>query len=186
MALYKQDRRVIGQGFTDSNGRLDVYGAIEGDTLRAVSFDGGLAGNATKRRMGRIRAVGEVESRLIRLQSTYQLQRVSNDQAHDVYSTDGNLSLHLESGSLPRNEAYLVVMPPGAIPGPLPEGLVLVGDSYDVIASGALISCGMTRPWSAPRQRRRDWGFIAGILLARRGKLCRASSTQSKQQWLCR
>jgi hypothetical protein len=45
VALYKQDGRVIGQGFSDSNGQLDVYGTVEWDTLRAASFDGGLSGS---------------------------------------------------------------------------------------------------------------------------------------------
>jgi len=237
VALYKQDGRVIGQGFTDSNGRLDVYGADEGDIVRAASFDGGLAGSvtvttemtitlilepvggltlqaeglttqvvdapphmrmvaepsqdpnqidllvflqnfgpgadpsvvvtepgnevghaptlsyspstgtyegqisfsATERGMGRIRAMGAVGDSLVRLQSTYRLQRVVNKQSHDVYSNDGNLSLYLEPGSLPGSDAYIIMMPPGAVPGPLPDGLVLVGDSYDVTASGALI-----------------------------------------------
>ena len=31
-------------------------------------------------------------------------------------------------------------MPPGAVPGPLPPGLVLIGDPYDVTASGALVT----------------------------------------------
>ena len=247
VALYKQDGRVIGQGFTDVNGRLDIYGAVEGDTVRASSFDGGLAGSvvvstsitltltlepvggipqageagggpasagrpslkrgirstphlrvvaepsptpgrtdlslfllnfgpgadpfvvvtepggevsysppltydlesdtyvgkigfdAAKRGMGQVRAVGEVGGGLVRLQSTYRLQWVTADRGHDVYSNDGNLSLHLDAGSLPGEGAYLVVMPPGAVPGPLPEGLVLIGDPYDITASGALV-----------------------------------------------
>ena len=242
VALYKPDR-VIGQGFTDSNGQLDVYGAEEGDMLRAASFDGGLAGSipvstemtitlilepvgglmtwaeglttpvvdkpphmrviadpsldpgqidlfvflqnfgpdadpdvtvtepssgvnhspttwnyspttdtyegqvsfsATQQGMWRIRARAAVGNSLVRLQSTYRLQRVVNDQSHDVYSNDGNLSLHLGPGSLPGNDAYFVVMPPGAVPGPLPDGLVLVGDPYDVTASGAVVT--MTKP----------------------------------------
>jgi len=231
VALYKQGGRVVGQGFTNGVGRLDVYGAEEGDIVRAASMDGGLAGSvivttetslsltmwpigglaaqaaggishmrvfaepspdpsqvdlqiflldfgpgadpsvivtepgsevghaptlsyspgtatyegqisfsATERGTGRIRAVGAVGGGLVRLQSTYRLQRVLNDQSSDVYSDDGNLSLHLEPGSLPGDEAYLVVMPPGALPGPLPEGLVLVGDPYDVTGSGALVT----------------------------------------------
>ncbi len=230
VALYKQDGRVIGQGFTDGNGRLSIYGADEGDTLRAASMDGGLAGSvtvgtemsltltlspvgglavqtvggiphmrliaepsdpgqidllvflqdfgpgadpsvivtepgnkagyaptlsyspgsdmyegeinfsATERGMGHIRAMGAVGGNLVRLQSTYRLQRVINNQGHDVYSNDGNLSLHLEPGSLPGEEAYLVVMPPGAVPGSLPDGLLLVGDPYDVTVSGALVA----------------------------------------------
>jgi hypothetical protein len=229
VALYKQDGRVIGQGFTNGDGRLDVYGADTGDTLRASSMDAGLSGsvvvgtatdlvlslapvaslgaqavggiphmrvvaepsldpsqvdlfiflldfgpgadpsvivsepggevehgpslsyspgtdiysgeisfNATERGTGRIRTVGEVGSSLVRLQSTYRLQRVLNDRDQDVYSDDGNLSLHLERGSLPSEASYMVVMPPGAGPGPAPAGLALVGDVYDVTASGAL------------------------------------------------
>ena len=213
-----------------ANGRLSIYGADEGDTLRAASMDGGLAGSvtvgtemsltltlspvgglavqtvggiphmrliaepsdpgqidllvflqdfgpgadpsvivtepgnkagyaptlsyspgsdmyegeinfsATERGMGHIRAMGAVGGNLVRLQSTYRLQRVINNQGHDVYSNDGNLSLHLEPGSLPGEEAYLVVMPPGAVPGSLPDGLLLVGDPYDVTVSGALVA----------------------------------------------
>jgi hypothetical protein len=68
------------------------------------------------------------------------LQQVVNEQRQDIYSTDGNLSLHLDAGSLPGSEAYFVIVPPGAVPGPLPEGLVLIGDPYDVTASGALVT----------------------------------------------
>jgi hypothetical protein len=231
IALYKQDGRVIGQGFTNGNGQLDIYGADEGDILRAAAFDGGLAGSTTvgtemnltlslapvgglavqatggiphmrvvaepsqtpnqidllislrnfgtgadpsvivtepgseagyaptlsyspgtdtyegeisfsaaERGMGRIRAVGAVGSSLVRLQSTYRLQRTSNISPTTLFSNDGNVSLHLGPGSLPGDEAYFVVMPPGAVPGPLPDGLLLVGDPYGITASGALIT----------------------------------------------
>ncbi len=232
VALYKQDGsgRVIGQGFTDGNGRLKVYGADDGDRLQAVSMDGGLASrvavgaeasltlslapvgglatqaaggiphvrviaepsqyqgqvdlllflqgfgpdvdllsvfitepgsevryapplsyspaidtyegehsfSATRQGMGHIEVGGLVGGSRVRLQSTYRLQRVFNGQDQDVYSNDGNLSLYLEPGSLPGDEAYFVVMPPGAVPGSLPDGLLLVGDPYNVTASGAL------------------------------------------------
>ena len=232
VALYKLDGRVLGQGLTDSNGQLDIYGAEAGDVLRAAAFDGGLAGHVTvsavtnleltlaavsgltraaaqattaiphmrviaepgvgpgqidllvvlenfgpgadpslvvtepgsetghapilsyspgtdtyegqvsfsvtERGMGRIRAVGAVGNSLMRLQSTYRLQHAFNDQSQDIYADDGNMQLHLEPGSLPGNEAYFVAMPPGAAPGALPAGLVMVGDPYDVTASGAL------------------------------------------------
>jgi hypothetical protein len=232
VALYKQSGRVVGQGFTAGDGRLDIYGAEEGDIVRAASMDGGLAGSATvgvetcplsltlrpvqglaarvvggiphmrvvaepsqdpsqvdllvflqgfgpgadlsvvvtepgsevgyvptlsyspgtdtyegqisfsatEQGTGRIRAVGAAGGGLVRLQSTYRLQRVLSDRSHDVYSDDGNLSLHLEPGSLLGDEAYFVVMPPGAVSGPLPAGLALVGDPYDVTGSGALVT----------------------------------------------
>jgi hypothetical protein len=76
------------------------------------------------------------------LQAAYRLQRTSNDQAQILYSNDGNLSLYLEPGSLPGNETYVAVMPPGAIPGSLPvdQDLVLVGDPYDITASGSVVT----------------------------------------------
>ncbi|MFN8499543.1 MAG: sialidase family protein [Anaerolineae bacterium] len=243
VALYKSDGRVIDQGFTDALGRLDVYGAAEGDTIRAASFDAGLSGHvtvtadpsltvtlsplhgvarassggapssqspggsiphlrvvpearaapdtvdlaislldfgpgadpnivvtepgsdvahspelsysattgsyegaisfsATERGTGRLRAAGGVSNALVRLQSTYRLQQALNDRAQDIFSDDGNLQLHVDSESLPGSVAYFAVMPPGAVPGDLPSGLTLVGDVYDITASGALTSLG--------------------------------------------
>jgi hypothetical protein len=232
VALYKQGGgRVIGQGFSDDEGKVDIYGAEAGDIIRVSSFDGGFAGeitvgtasninlvltpvhglgtqavsdiphlqvyanpslesnrtelfmflynfddhpdvtpavlitepdseegkappliydptidaykgkisfSATKRGLGRIQAFGEVDNNVVRLQSTYRLQYVDNFSSTTLFSNDGNLSFYLEAGSLPGNEAFFVIMPPGAVPGPLPAGLVLVGDPYDLTASGAL------------------------------------------------
>lgn len=48
VALYKKSGgSVIGQGFTDNNGQLTIFGAEAGDNLRAASFDAGLAGKVT-------------------------------------------------------------------------------------------------------------------------------------------
>ena len=47
VSLRKQDGRIIEQGLTDRNGRLDIYGAAEGDTIQAISPDGGLRGSVT-------------------------------------------------------------------------------------------------------------------------------------------
>jgi hypothetical protein len=111
-----------------------VTGAYEGQ----MSFSAGAQG------LGRIRAVGAVGGSLVRLQATYRLQQATNISPTYLFSNDGNLSLYLEPGSLPGNEAYFVVMPPGAIPGPLPDGLTLIGDPYDITASGAVVT--LTRP----------------------------------------
>jgi hypothetical protein len=61
-------------------------------------------------------------------------------QTHDIYAPDGNLRLHLAPKSIPGGDAYVIVAPPGAIPGPLPNGLTLIGEAYDVTASGALVA----------------------------------------------
>ena len=230
VALYKQDGRVIGQGFSSNDGTLEIYGAAAGDTLRAASVDGALAGSATVAEtatldlslapvsstalqttvtnphlrliaepgpmsdsiditvslygldagtqplvyltppgaesaqalvvqyssttgahrgtltvnaqalgQGKVHAVGEAGSRLVHLQTTYRLQQITRADVHDVYAADGNLRLHLAPGSIPGENAYVIVTPPGALPGPLPEGWTLIGDAYDVTASGALV-----------------------------------------------
>jgi hypothetical protein len=101
------------------------------------AYEGRISFSADQLGLGRIRAVGSVGNSLARLQSTYRLQRIVNPTNSSVFSNDGNLELHLDSGDLPGGEAYAVVMPPGAIPGSLPGGLALVGDVYDITVSGA-------------------------------------------------
>jgi photosystem II stability/assembly factor-like uncharacterized protein len=231
VALYRQGQqggRVIGQGLTDNNGRIDLYGASQGDNVRAASFNGALAGevsvtaassltiilgsvgglavqisgeiphlqvvaipsqtpdqvallielnnfdsgvnpsllvtvpgsqvgyapvlshspgsstyvgqisfDATERGTGRIQVAGKAGGGLTFLQTTYRLQRVVNAQGYNIFSNDGSLDLRLEAGALPGNETFVVVMPPGAIPGPLPGGLTLLGEPYDITVSGA-------------------------------------------------
>jgi hypothetical protein len=108
------------------------------------TYEGQISFTAGKRGTGHVRAVGEVGESLVRLQAAYRLQRTNNSQGQTVYANDGNLSLYLEPDSLPGNETYVVVMPPGAIPGPLPKGLALLGDPYDITASGAVVH--LTKP----------------------------------------
>jgi hypothetical protein len=50
VALYTNQEGypvAIDQGFTDRLGEIDVYGAQDGDTLRAASFDGALSGSVS-------------------------------------------------------------------------------------------------------------------------------------------
>jgi hypothetical protein len=47
VSLHKQDGQVIEQGLTDSNGQLNINGAVEGDTVQAVSSDRDLEGSVT-------------------------------------------------------------------------------------------------------------------------------------------
>jgi len=47
VSLHEQDGQIIEQGFTNYDGQLDIYGAAEGDTLQAISLDGGLRGSVT-------------------------------------------------------------------------------------------------------------------------------------------
>jgi len=87
---------------------------------------------------GSIRVFGLAPNAIVRQQSTFRLQRTHNDEHTNIYSDDGNLDLHLDAGSLPGNETYLAVMPPGALPGPTPQGYAAIGDAYSITASGAV------------------------------------------------
>ncbi len=233
VALYKQNGQVIGQGFTDQNGRLDVFGALENDMVRAISFDGGLTGSATigsamsltltlrpvllshlqqqtlaanpyiqmraepglsadqievlvalynfgpgadpdilltepgstvghsltmsyssttgvyegrlsfsavQQGLGQVRVVATPNDNLIRMYTTYHLQQIHNDRSQDVYANDGNLSLHFDTASLPGDSGYLIITPPGAIPGSPPAGMLVVGDPYNLTLSGAVVN----------------------------------------------
>jgi hypothetical protein len=233
VALYKPDKRVLGQGFTDADGYLEVYGAEVGDTLRVATMDGGLAArqsitpdtalqialqpvnssgatlqtsqgiphvrvipnsgpttgevaltlvlhnfgttvepqalvtvpgstqgfaptlnysptrdtyegqvtfSADTAGTGQVQVVGDDGGQLVQRQSSYRVQRVVRDAPGEVFSDDGNLWLYLAEESIPGKAAYLAVMPPGALPGPLPAGMTIVGDAYDLTASGALVA----------------------------------------------
>lgn len=232
IALYKQDGRVIGQGFTDLAGQITIFGAEVGDLVRGATFDGAMACQVTIRDAGELicrlqpvqlgaglsgaegiphlrlipapsAAAGRVDlliglqnfppdsgpfayitepgsdisrSPLLAyspersafearisfsanqtgngqlwadrraggdrpvLQTSYRLQRIDNRLTSEVFSNDGNLRLFLEAGSLPGAASDLVVMAPGAVPGPLPAGLALLGSPYDITASGAVVA----------------------------------------------
>jgi hypothetical protein len=221
VALYKRDGKVLGQGFTDSAGRLAIYGADDGDTLRAATFDAGQAGrvevgaaatlelqlrpvggaaltadgplphlrlipllimlqnfasdseptvlvtapgsdtsqspelsyspvqaayegrvsfSAAARGTGRLRADRRVGPNRPVMQTSYRLQLVSNGAPWEVFSNDGNLRLNGGVGSLPGSESTLIVMPSGSVPGAPPAGHLIIGEAYDLTASGAVVS----------------------------------------------
>ncbi len=228
VALYKLDGRVIGQGLTDNTGQIQIFGAEQGDLVRASSIDGGLAGkvkvetpelpltlhlappgmrwaqvhsspfiqiiprsgpdpdhidlfvllhhfdaditpivamtlpgerteytpvlhytpatgifeghiamSAERLGTGHIRVVGVADDVLVRQQTTFRLQSSQNNRYQEIFSDDGNLELFLDEGSLPGNRTYLVVSTMGTLQGPPPAGYSVVGDIYNLTASGA-------------------------------------------------
>jgi photosystem II stability/assembly factor-like uncharacterized protein len=231
VALYKRGGKVLGQGFTDSAGRLAIYGADDGDTLRAATFDAGQAGraevgatatlelqlrpvggaalmadgplphlrlipmpttaagqtellillqsfaadseptvlvtapgsdtsqspelsyspvqaayegrvsfSAAARGTGRLRADRRAGPDRPVMQTSYRLQLVDNGTPWEVFSNDGNLRLNGGPGSLPGSESTLIVMPSGSVPGAPPAGHLIIGEAYDLTASGAVVS----------------------------------------------
>lgn len=230
VALYKRDGKVLGQGFTDNVGRLAIYGADDGDILRAATFDAGQAGrveigsaltldlqlrpvggaalaadgplphlrlipmpttaasqtellivlqnfapdseptvlvtapgstvsqspelsysptrgayegrvsfSAATRGSGQLRADRRAGPDRPVMQTAYRLQLVSNGAPWEVFSNDGNLRLSGGPGSLPGGESTLIVMPTGSVPGAPPTGHLIIGEAYDITASGAVV-----------------------------------------------
>jgi photosystem II stability/assembly factor-like uncharacterized protein len=103
-----------------------------------ATYEGRINFIATERGTGSIRALAEAGGSVIRRQSTYRLQQVSHKQGQAIFSDDGNLELRFDAGSVTDQLAYAVVMSPGALPGPLPPGLAIVGDAYDITMSGGV------------------------------------------------
>ncbi|MCL4862650.1 MAG: hypothetical protein KJZ93_24775, partial [Caldilineaceae bacterium] len=104
------------------------------------AYESKVSFSPTARGSGQVQVSGFAGGRAAALHTTYQLQRIAGEQDDDIFAGDGNLHLRVFAGSLPpgMGEAYVVVMPPGALPGPLPEGQRLVGNLYDLSASGAI------------------------------------------------
>ncbi len=222
----------LDQGITDRNGRIEVYGAIPGNMLRAVAIDGSLSAQTmigaqapytlTLKRtgvltaasaplnpyailvpnsegkdltltVGGIGAGGALSAMLIppggglgqtvilgysptsgvytgsvsfpvavaglgsshvrgvhelgqpiALDADFHLAPVQTDGEQDLYSPDGDAWLHLDGDSFDAENVYFVLMPTGAAPEPLPAGMVVLGNAYNLAASGARAA--LTRP----------------------------------------
>lgn len=71
---------------------------------------------------------------------SYLLQQIDNRVESDLYSSDGKLTLHMAPGSLPVDDAYIVVTSATALPGPLPQGMATVDSVYTFMASSTLLT----------------------------------------------
>jgi len=70
--------------------------------------------------------------------SDFSLLAVEAATEQDYYTPDGKGWLHLEAGSLPTAQAYLVFMPTGVVPQPLPAAMAVIGNAYSLRVSGSL------------------------------------------------
>jgi hypothetical protein len=88
---------------------------------------------------GHARVQGSHAGKLLELNVDYRLQTVRNNHDNDLFANDGNLKLYLPAGSLGRNRASFLMASPWGLPGPLPQGLDIVGEAYEITASGNLV-----------------------------------------------
>lgn len=142
VALYQFDAPANGQTpqlFVTTPG----IGSLRTPTLSyspvKQAYEGAISFTANQNGAGQLWVIGAAGGTPAQLQTTYQLQEAQNNMDQTLFSTDGNLQLTIITGSLPANQVNFVIMPPGAAPAPPPSGMTIVGDLYDVTASGSLI-----------------------------------------------
>lgn len=56
----------------------------------------------------------------------------------DLYTPDGAAWLHLDPASFAAANVYVALLPTGAVPQPLPTGLIALGNAYSIRASGGI------------------------------------------------
>ena len=88
--------------------------------------------------LGTLIVGGLLHATSVSLNSGFLLSPVLPQAAQDFYAPGGGAWLHLNSDSLPDGAACIVIMSAGAVPQPLPEGKVAVGNPYSIYASGTL------------------------------------------------
>ncbi len=113
------------------------YDPIAGDHRVQVGYiPAALAGYA--------RVMGNHAGQYIELNVDYRLQRAANTTETNLFANDGNLKLHLDDGALPLDEMHFLIASPGSLPGPLPPGLNIVGEAYEITASNDVT--GLVKP----------------------------------------
>ncbi len=85
---------------------------------------------------GRIQVSGPALAASIN--SDYNLQQAQKSEVNTLFSEDGNFEFHLPVDAISADQAYATVLPTGYVPGPLPDGLSVIGNAYEVRLSGAV------------------------------------------------
>ncbi|MCK6623694.1 MAG: hypothetical protein DPW09_02040 [Anaerolineae bacterium] len=93
---------------------------------------------------GQAKVLGSHANQFFDLNVDYRLQRATNISDTTLFSNDGNLALHLESGSLSLNTVNFLIASPWGLPGLPPSGLNIVGEAYEVTASNNVTD--LTKP----------------------------------------
>lgn len=101
-------------------------------------YNGQLSFTAEREDTNQVQVIGIVEGDLFFLHSTYRLQQAQATERQTIYSSDGKLILELNPQSIADASVYFVVNAQNTTIGPLPAGMSLVGDVYDITASGQL------------------------------------------------
>ena len=113
------------------------YDLAQGDHRVPVSY-------VPPARAGQARVLGDHANQFINMNVDYRLQQANVVSDTTLFSNDGHFKLHLTPGSLPVSAATFLIASPYGLPGPLPTGWGIVGEAYELTASGAIT--GFERP----------------------------------------
>ncbi len=84
-----------------------------------------------------VQVIGTVNNRLYQLQSTYQLQRITNESGQSIFSNDGQLSLFINPRTFGGEATNLIITTNNTSPGPIPAGQRMLGAVYEITADGS-------------------------------------------------
>ncbi len=121
---------IPGEGGGNPQSTPLAYSPTDSAFTGQVSFDGVGLGS------GQVQVNGVTGGQVVQINSDYNLQQAQNSQPTSLYSEDGNFEFHLPVDGLPIIQAYGTVLPTGYVPGPLPDGLSVIGSTYEVRLSG--------------------------------------------------
>src|SRR5690606_3981543 len=80
----------------------------------------------------------DATAQTIAVNSDFSMLKVTTTTNQDLFTPEGRGWLHLAPDSFPAGNVYLIFMPTGAVPQPLPEDMAVVGAAYSLRASGRL------------------------------------------------
>jgi hypothetical protein len=104
-------------------------------------YTGTVGFNTSAVGLGSVHVLGlDPSAQLVVVDSDFSLLKVETTATQDLFSPDGHVRLHLEPNTLPGTNAFVVLMPTGAVPQPLPPKMGFVGSAYSLRASGGVMT----------------------------------------------
>jgi hypothetical protein len=87
-----------------------------------------------------LQVIGGAGEQVYVLSAVSRLQITNNREIQALFSHDGRLSLLLNPETFPGSQTVVAITAHTNLPGPLPDGAILVGDTYDITASGSILA----------------------------------------------
>ncbi|MEZ4864456.1 MAG: VCBS repeat-containing protein [Caldilineaceae bacterium] len=105
---------------------------------------GALSVNANRFGIGFVQVAGTVNGQLTYLDATYQLQAVVPNTPARLFAADGNLNFYLAPNTKSATSTLVVINRLGVMPGAPPPDAQIIGDVYELTASGSRLNLEQT------------------------------------------